>query len=390
MAGKSKIIVSGIAFWYPLGGVFWQFLHYLLGLRQLGHDVYYVEDSARDVYDPNTNDFTPNPDANISAIAPMLEKYGFKDKWCFRSHYPNQQRCFGLSESQLTQLYHDADVFLNVTGAQEIRDEHMKIPRRIYVETDPCATQIAAAEDAAIDEKTIEQLKAHDSHFSFGENIGQPDCLLPSGPFKWLPTRQPICHDLWQHDSASGDNYTTIATWQNKGRDIYYKGEIYYWSKDREFQKFRKLPSLTAAKIELASAPDYLIADRFRKFGWRFTDPLPISRDLHRYRQYIQSSRGEFTVAKDQNIRLKSGWFSDRSACYLASARPVITQETGFSNHLPTGQGLFAFRTMQDILSALDKIESDYPKASRAALDIAHSHFSAQIVLQSLLSRAGL
>src|SRR5438045_968269 len=136
MRTKGKIIVSGIAFWYPLAGVTWQFLHYLLGLQRLGHDVYYVEDSYRRVYDPMTNDFITRPTANIRAIAPILEAHGFKNKWCFRSHYP-PERCFGLSESQLTQLYQDADVFLNVTGAQEIRDEHMNIPRRIYVETDP-------------------------------------------------------------------------------------------------------------------------------------------------------------------------------------------------------------------------------------------------------------
>ena len=389
MLGKGKIIVSGIAFWYPLAGVTWQFVHYLLGLKRLGYDVYYVEDSYRRVYDPMTNDFITRPTANIRAIAPILEAHGFKDKWCFRSHYP-PERCFGLSESQLTQLYQDADVFLNVTGAQEIRDEHMNIPRRIYVETDPCATQIAAAEDSAADEKTVEELRAHDTHFSFGENIGRLDCLLPSGPFKWLPTRQPICLDLWQYDFPPGDNYTTIATWKNNGRDISYMGERYFWSKDREFEKFRKLPSLTATKIELAAAPHSLIADRFRKSGWRFTDPLPISRDLHRYRQYIQCSRGEFTVAKDQNIRLKSGWFSDRSACYLAAGRPVITQETGFSNHLPTGKGLFGFLTMEEILAAIEKIESDYEAASRAAREIAREYFAAEVVLKSLLARAGL
>ncbi|HEV8607578.1 MAG TPA: hypothetical protein VGQ99_19740 [Tepidisphaeraceae bacterium] len=387
MADKSKIIVSGIAFWYPLGGVFWQFLHYLLGLRQLGHDAYYVEDSARDVYDPSTNDFTPNPDANISAVAPMLEKYGFKDKWCFRSHTSNQQRCYGLSESELNELYHDADAFLNVTGAQEICDEHLRIPRRIYIETDPVASQIKVAQG---DETTINHLAAHDCHFTYGENIGRSDCLLPTARFNWFPTRQPIILDSWQHSLPPGDSYSTITTWKNKGRDITWNGETYYWSKDLEFANFLTLPWQSKVTFELATNPDPTSKTLLEKNGWRIIPSIALSLDFNRYRDYIQSSRGEFTVAKDQNIRLKSGWFSDRSACYLASARPVITQETGFSNHLPTGQGLFAFRTMQDILFALDKIESDYPKASRAALDIAHSHFSAQVVLQSLLSRAGL
>src|SRR5258706_315741 len=140
MLTKGKIIVSGIAFWYPLAGVAWQFLHYLLGLKQLGYDVYYIEDSARDLYDPEANDFTSDPTANISAVAPFLESHGLKDKWCFRSHSKN--RCFGLDESQLKELYRNADAFFNVTGAQEIREEHMRIPRRIYVETDPVVSQI--------------------------------------------------------------------------------------------------------------------------------------------------------------------------------------------------------------------------------------------------------
>src|SRR5687767_10759554 len=144
MPTKGKIILSGIAFWYPLAGVAWQFIHYLLGLKELGYDVYYVEDSARDLWDPVGNDFTPTPDANIKAVAPFLESHSFKDRWCFRSHAQN--RCFGLSESQLHQLYREADVFFNVTGAQEMRDEHMSMPRRIYIETDPVASQIKVSQ----------------------------------------------------------------------------------------------------------------------------------------------------------------------------------------------------------------------------------------------------
>jgi hypothetical protein len=386
MKSKGKIIVSGIAFWYPLAGVAWQVLHYLLGLKRLGYDVHYVEDSARDLYDPAENDFTSDPTSNIQVVAPFLEHHGFKGKWCFRSHAQN--RCFGMSEAELNQLYRDADAFFNVTGAQEIRAEHMKVPRRIYVETDPVVSQIKVSQG---DANTIAHLSAHDTHFSYGENIGQPDCPLPMGGFCWLPTRQPVCVDLWQNDFSPGDRYTTISTWKNKGRDIVYKGETYYWSKDLEFQKFRDLPGKTKAKFELATRPDVSTAVEFIKRGWwDVIDPIPISRNFAEYRNYIQSSRGEFTVAKDQNIRLKSGWFSDRSACYLAAGRPVITQETGFSNHLPVGKGLFGFLTMEEILGAIEKIEGDYEGASWAALEIAREFFSAEKVLGSLLARADL
>ena len=386
MASKGKIIVSGIAFWYPLAGVAWQFIHYLLGLRRLGYDVYYVEDSARELYDPVRNDFTSNPTANIKAVAPFLEQHGFNERWCFRSHAQNQ--CFGMPESELNELYRQADAFLNVTGAQEIRTEHMRIPRRIYVETDPVVSQIKVLQG---DPKTIAHLSAHDTHFTFGQNIGQSDCPLPTGGFCWLPTRQPVCVELWQNDFSPGERYTTISTWKNKGRDIVYKGETYFWSKDLEFQKFRDLPGKTKARFELAARPDVKSAVEFMKRGWwDVIDPIRLSRDFAEYRNYIQSSRGEFTVAKDQNIRLRSGWFSDRSACYLAAGRPVITQETGFSNHLPTGRGLFGFRTMEEILAAIDVIERNYDAASRAAKEIAREYFAADVVLKSLLSRAGL
>jgi hypothetical protein len=385
MATKGKIILSGIAFWYPLAGVAWQFLHYLLGLKRLGYDVYYVEDSARDLYDPAANDFTSDPAANIEAVAPFLEAHGFKYKWCFRSHALN--RCFGLSESELGRLYDDADAFLNVTGAQEIRGEHMKIPRRIYIETDPVVSQIQVSQG---DARTIAHLSAHDTHFTFGENIGQPDCLVPNERFNWLATRQPVLLDFWERNDGPSRRYTTICTWQNKGRDINYKGEIYHWSKDREFKEFIDLPRGAPVQFELATSPDEQSRRLLEQNGWRIVPSIPLSQRFDTYCAYIQNSRAEFTVAKDQNVRLRSGWFSDRSACYLAAGLPVITQETGFSNHLPTGGGLFGFFTTGNILAAIDKIESDYQRASRAARDLAIDYFDAEKVLRSLLSRAGL
>jgi hypothetical protein len=347
--------------------------------------VYYVEDSARDVYDPYANEFTADARANVHIVEKCLAAYGLKDSWCFRSHA--KKRCFGMNDAQLNQLYRDADAFLNVTGAQEIRDEHMRIPRRIYVETDPVVSQIKVSQG---DAPTIAHLSAHDMHFSYGENIGQVDCLLPTGGFQWLPTRQPVCLERWRHHLPAGDCYTTVATWKNKGRDIVYRGETYHWSKDLEFEKFLELPRRTRARFELATTPESDAALKLVKNGWRLVPSVELSLDFLEYRRFIQSSRGEFTVAKDQNIRLKSGWFSDRSACYLAAGRPVITQETGFSNHLPVGKGLFGFLKMEEILAAIEKIEADYEGASKAAREIATEYFSAEKVLGSLLSRASL
>ncbi len=384
---KMKVIVFGILFWYPLAGVTYQFLHYLIGLRRLGYDVYYVEDSGRYVYDPEINDFSPDASGNIRAIAPILEAYGFRDRWAFRGHYPGGT-CYGMSEGELLRLYREADACLNVTGAQELREEHMTIPRRIYVESDPFACQVKVASG---DEATIAALGAHHVLFSFGENLGADDCLAPIQRFQWLPTRQPVVMDLWDAPMQSGGSrYTTITTWHNEGKEVMYQGEKYYWTKDREFMRFIELPRLCSAPFEIALGRDEALWRMLEGYGWHPVDSLPVSRDIESYRQHIQGSRGEMTVARDQYVRPRTGWFSDRSACYLASSRPVITQETGFSKYLPTGQGLFGFATMEEILAAVEAIEKDYLGNCQAAMDIAQEYFAAEKVLASLMARAGL
>ena len=385
--GRGRIIVFGILFWYPLAGVTYQFLHYLIGLRRLGYDPYYVEDSGRWVYDPVLNDLSPDAGRNVQSVARVLEEHGFGERWAFRGHYPGG-RCYGLSEAELRQLYRDAEAFLNVTGAQEIRDEHLHCRRRIYVESDPFASQVKVATG---DASTIAALDAHDTHFTFGENLGNPDCLVPVERFTWLPTRQPVVVDLWRHaGAADAAPYTTITTWHNTGKDVTYKGDRYYWTKDREFEKVLDLPTRRAVEFELAARVDDSARQRLQAHGWRQRDSVAISTDLTQYRDYIQRSRGEFTVARDQYVRPRTGWFSDRTACYLAAGRPVITQDTGFGKFMPTGRGLFAFTTMDDVLAAVDAIESDYAGHCRAASEIANEYFGAEKVVGSLMTRAGL
>ena len=387
-ASKGKIIVFGILFYYPLAGVTYQFLHYLLGLRRLGYDPYYVEDSARWIYDPRLNDMSPDATGNIQMVLPALQAHGLADRWCFRGYYEGGG-CHGLSESQLLQLYRDADAFLNVTGAQEIRDEHRAIRRRLYVESDPFVAQVKVAKG---DKGMIELLAAHDTHFSFGENLGASDCPVPIEKFRWLPTRQPVAMELWEDTpSRGGATWNTITTWHNKGKDIEWHGDMYYWTKDREFCRFLDLPRLRSMQqFEMAATVGDDVKTLLKEHGWRNADSVELSADANRYRDYIAQARGEFTVARDQYVRPRTGWFSDRSACYLAAGRPVITQETVFSKFLPNGSGLFGFTTKQDIFTAIDAVESDYEGHCRAAREIAREHFAAEKVVGSLMQRAGL
>src|SRR5580765_4658435 len=272
---KGKIIVFGILFWYPLAGVTFQFLHFLLGLRRLGYDPYYIEDSGRWIYDPRLNDFSPDASPNIEAVVPALKQHGFGDRWAFRGKYPDG-KCYGMTEAQIEQLYREADAFLNVTGAQELREEHLAIKRRIYVESDPFASQVKVAKG---DAGMIRTLAAHDRLFTFGENLGASDCDVPIEKFKWLPTRQPVAVDLWNGSSRGGDTFNTITTWHNKGKNIEWRGETWYWTKDREFEKFLNLPKQRRVKFELAVTVDDKVKALLNENGWSQTSSIEMSRD---------------------------------------------------------------------------------------------------------------
>jgi hypothetical protein len=198
--------------------------------------------------------------------------------------------------------------------------------------------------------------------------------------------------ELWEDTPPHGGaTWNTITTWHNKGKDIEWRGDMYYWTKDREFRQFLDLPRRRSGQeFEMAATVGNDVKALFKEHGWRQADSVELSRDANRYHEYIAQARGEFTVARDQYVRPRTGWFSDRSACYLAAGRPVITQETGFSKVLPSGRGLFGFSTMEDILAAIDAVESDYEGHCKAARDVAREHFAAEKVVGSLMQRAGL
>jgi len=278
-----------------------------------------------------------------------------------------------------------------------LHDRQLEGPVRVYLETDPGANDIHAAQGEA---ETLELIHAHTHFFTWAENLGAPDCGLPVGPVRYQTTRQPIVLEWFTpEDASSGEGngrrsrrrFTTVSSWQQTGNDVEWRGETYTWSKHYEFMKFIDLPRHVDATLELALARcDARAKHLLRSRGWRVADGLKLTAgDIRRYRDYLGGSAGEFTVAKDQNIRLRSGWFSDRSAAYLACGRPVITQNTGFDNILPTGEGLFAFTTMAEAVAAFDAIDTDYARHRRAARAIAAEYFRAETVLAKLLDQVG-
>lgn len=391
MSSAPKILVLGLMSRMPVAGVVWQTLHYLVGLKNLGYDVYYAEahGCTPRVFIRNAGDDGWAMAAKF--IDDHLRPYGFGDKWCFQARFVGDH-CYGLSESQLKNLYKEAALIINLHGGTDPLPEHHATNRLVYLETDPVDVQIEVFNNNAT---TIDYLSKHCAFFTFGENLGQPDCKLPvSERFQFKPTRQPVVMDFWDHLGGRASpplrGFTTIGNWKQPWRNVTFQGQTYHWSKHLEFMKIIDLPRRTGQNFELM-LNSYEPADKqmLESHGWTVRDATEIS-DYKDYQSYIASSRGEFTVAKDQNVRLRSGWFSDRAVTYLAAGRPVITQETGFSNILPTGSGLMPFNDMTDLSAAVASVNADYDKHCKAAREIARECFAAQIVLRKLLDEVGV
>jgi hypothetical protein len=389
---KSKrIVVMGFMGSIPIAGVIWQHIHYIVGLKRLGHDVYYIEDSARLPYNPQTFEVNDEFDYAAQILQRLADEFEFKDRWAFCARYLPDNPTAGLSLPKIRRLYRDSDAILNICGTQEFNEDLLASDRILYVESDPAVEQIKIDKG---EKSTVEYLKRHHALFTFGENVGTKDFRVPTRGFKWLPTRQPVVTDLWktQRAPSSAAVFTSIANWSTSGlKDITWRGEKYLWSKSREFIRFVAAPRRAGETFELATdIKDRKTKEKFERNGWRFTSPLQLSVDYWSYQDYIRRSKGEFTVAKDQYVRLNTGWFSDRSACYLASGRPVITQETGFTSNYGGGAGLLAFESLGEIVDAVKMINADYAKHSRAARALAQDVFEAEKVLKSLLDRAGV
>jgi hypothetical protein len=384
------VLLGGMA-QMPVAGVAWQVLHYLEGLSRLGHDVVYVEDTSAWPYDPDRDTVTDDAGPAIRRLARLMDGAGFGERWAYRD-VARGGEVSGMTAAQLDAAIAAADLLVNLSGMTILSEAHRRIPVRVYLETDPVAPQIEIARGRVF---TIDFLAAHTHHFSFGERLGAPDCGVPVERFDYRPTRQPVVLDWWPPADgypatpAGTLRFTTVANWEQTQRDVEWQGEVYTWTKSAEFLKLIDLPGRVDAQLELALTledPDKIAL--LESHGWRVRHVREVSRDTSTYREYIRGSAGEVSAAKDQNVRLRSGWFSDRTATYLAAGRPAVVQDTGFDVALPTGEGLFAFRSIDEAVDALHDVASDYPRHSRAAHELAREYFRAETVLERLLDEA--
>jgi len=386
---RPKIVLLGMMTKMPVAGVVWQNLHYMLGFERLGFETYYVETHARTPSMLMTHAEDDSSALAAEYIAAIMRRFGLSDRWAFRALH-DDGRCFGMSELQLERLYGEAELLINLHGGTQPLPELAATGRLVYLETDPVQLQLELRHGL---QETLDFLEPHCAFFTFAENWGKPGCELPAQErFRFVPTRQPLVMDLWPDRSAQpAELFTTIGNWRQDWRDVTYKGERYTWSKHHEFLKHLDLPRRSGRGFELAlSSCEPADRELLKQHGWLVRDGLEVSRGIDRYRDYIGSSRGEFTVAKDQNVRLRTGWFSDRSATYLACGRPVVTQDTGFGGVLPTGEGLFAFDSPDSAVAAVAALDSDYPRHAAAARDLAREHFNHETVLGAMLEELGL
>lgn len=385
---KPKIVILGMLTKIPVGGVVWLVGQYAVGFQRLGFDVYYVEAHGRT---PSMFMQSEHDDGVASACAfidSQLARFGLSRKWAYHAVH-HGDGCYGMSLQELRRLYHDAALIINLHGSTVPLEEHSAGGRLVYMGTDPADVEIEVSQGV---QETIEYLEPHFAFFTWGLNHGNPDCLLPwSGRFPFVPSAPPVVMDFWDDGGPPGRSFTTIGNWRQEYRDVVFNGERYTWSKHHEFMKVIDLPQRVSQPLELALS-SYTEDDRrmLEAHGWAVRGGLELSLDPDTYREYIQRSRGEFSAAKDQNVRLRTGWFSERSATYLAAGRPLVVQDTGFGNALPTGEGLLAFSDICTAAASIDTVNSDYKRHSLAATEVAREMFNYDVVLGAVLEHVGL
>jgi ATP-binding cassette subfamily B protein/subfamily B ATP-binding cassette protein MsbA len=391
-----RIVVLGMMSRWPVGGVAWVTIQYMEGLRRLGYDVYYVEAHGCAQTKLMVNENDDGVALAAAYIERILRRFGFERRWAYHDIHA-EDRCFGMSLGSLKELYRNAGLIINLHAGTYPLAEHSATGRLLYLETDPVAVQVGLYNG---DKGTEDFLQAHCAYYTWGLNYGNADCRLPVfAQFPYKTTGPVVVTDFWQGSDqqivkpADRRMFTTVGNWKQGQKEVIFRDEAYHWSKHLEFLKFLDLPAATEQRIELALAAASLDdedATLLKAHGWALRNGDEVSGDMDEYRRYLCQSRGELTVAKDQNVRLRSGWFSERSAQYLAAGRPVIMQETGFSNALPTGEGLFSFLTKDEIVEAIDEVNSDYEKQCRAALQLAREYFNYDVVLKPIMSDMGL
>lgn len=385
-----RILVTGLIGQYAFGGVTWDYIQYVLGFRALGHDVWYLEDTGNWVYDPVKQEASPDCAHAVDYISRIMEHFDLGDRWIYRNaadgHY------HGITDTTLAEkIIREADVLINVSGACWLTEVTAHIPRKLFLDGDPMFTQAGLVQCNR--REYVAHLQAHDTHFTFGLNVGEPDCLVPTAGFQWRPTIQPVALDYWKTASPEGNSHpasgswTTVMNWVSY-QGIEFEGKI-FGPKDTEFLKFIDLPRHVSSRFVIAMGqgigqkrPTEMLEEK----GWNIVEPDEAIPDFASYHDFLHHSRAEWSIAKHGYVAAHTGWFSCRSACYLALGRPVVVQDTGWSRHLPSGAGVLSFTNFEEAVAAIEDVEKNYASHSRAAREFAQNYLEAAKVCDDLLN----
>lgn len=393
MPERLRIVVTGLAATYPFGGVFWDYLQYPLGFHRLGHDVLYLEDTGRWVYDPNVHTFTEDGRSNAESLAKVIGQLEpeLSERWFVRDA---AGQTYGQSPEKVKEFCRSADLFIHVSASCWMREEYFAANRVAFIDSDPIYTQSAVpyyldgtATDLA--RSQVDMLRQHDVHFTFAENIGAADCRVPTELFNWVPSRQPIVLDCFTDRvplEARRRMLTTVASWEPHEKGPTVNG-VMYCGKSVEFNKFIDLPMRSTLPLEVAmsgKAP----REALRAAGWHIREAFEISADPWAYRDYLAHSLGEWSVAKNAYVASRSGWFSCRTACYLALGVPAIVQDTGFTKFIPGGAGVLAFGSVDEAAAAIEELAAHPERHAKAALEVAREYFDSDKVLRKMIEDA--
>ncbi len=367
----------------PLGGLVWHHLQYLLGLRSLGHDVWFLEDSDDypGCYDPSRDVMDADASYGLAFASRTFEKFGLEARWAY--HDAHAGRWEGPASGRVGEICASADLLIDLSAVNPVRPWLLDVPCRALVDTDPVFTQIKHLND----KKARRRAEAHTAFFSFGENVGSPGCTVPDDGFPWRPTRQPVAIDAWPVTAGPEDgSLTTVMQWDSY--DAREHGGRRYGMKSVSLEPYLDMPTRTGRSFELALSSPEEVRETLRGKGWSVVDAREPTIDACSYQSFIRRSRAEFSVAKHGYVASRSGWFSERSANYLASGRPVIVQDTGFSSWLDAGAGVLPFSTPDEAAARVEELDRDYEGQCRAARALAEACCDARKVLPPLIEAA--
>jgi len=380
---KPVAIVAGYLIGNPLGGHVLSILHYLVGLHKLGYEVVFVErfEWSNRCYNPRTGSRSDDPSYGIGEMCRYFRELGL-GRWCY---VDMNDTYHGLNRAEMSRLCRES-AFLISLWTVTWMPEFMECRKRVFIDLDPGFTQFAMLPTPS--RSTPWYASPLDFHFrfSYGTRLGKPDCPIPTHGLSWLPTRPPVALALLPYRfTPNARFFTTVMSWSAR-KPIVYEG-VEYGQKDVEFWRIADLPKKLGPIFEIALAGDSAPREQIAAAGWRIADPREVTATIWTYRDYIAQSRGEFSVAVNLEVKSRSGWFSDRTAAYLASGKPAIVQDTGFSESLPCGEGLLAFNTLDEAAIAVETVNGNYARHCKAARHVAETCFDSDKVLRALLDR---